>query len=292
MGYYHINDLYKDQAILNFKECYALEKIHGTSAHISYKDGQIEFFSGGSNHKEFVKLFDVDFLRTKLVEMSPPDETVYVYGEAYGGKLQGMSAAYGPKLCFVVFDVKVANLWLAVPIAEQWSLQLRLPFVHYVKIPTTLAAIDEQRDADSVQSVRNGMGSHIREGIVLRPVQEYTKNNGERVIAKHKRDEFRETQTVHKVNPDKLIILADARAIADEWVTEERLNHLLTNGSIALDITQTGNVIKAMLKDIRREAAGEVVLSREAERRIGTETAIRFKRRLKEALDEGQASET
>ena len=30
MGYMHIDNLYKDQRILQFKECYALEKIHGT----------------------------------------------------------------------------------------------------------------------------------------------------------------------------------------------------------------------------------------------------------------------
>ena len=29
MGYIHIGNLYKDQEILLFKECYALEKIHG-----------------------------------------------------------------------------------------------------------------------------------------------------------------------------------------------------------------------------------------------------------------------
>jgi hypothetical protein len=34
MGYAHINNLYKDQEILIFKHVWALEKIHGTSAHI------------------------------------------------------------------------------------------------------------------------------------------------------------------------------------------------------------------------------------------------------------------
>lgn len=38
MGYMHIDNLYKNQDMLIFRECYALEKIHGTSAHVSWKD--------------------------------------------------------------------------------------------------------------------------------------------------------------------------------------------------------------------------------------------------------------
>jgi len=36
MAYLDIDNLYKEQRILMFKECYAMEKIHGTSAHLSY----------------------------------------------------------------------------------------------------------------------------------------------------------------------------------------------------------------------------------------------------------------
>ena len=34
MSYLHIQNLYKDPRILMLREVYALEKIHGTSAHI------------------------------------------------------------------------------------------------------------------------------------------------------------------------------------------------------------------------------------------------------------------
>ena len=47
MGYLHIPNLYKAQEILMFKRCYALEKIHGTSAHIAWDGNHIRFFSGG-----------------------------------------------------------------------------------------------------------------------------------------------------------------------------------------------------------------------------------------------------
>ena len=45
MGYAHIENLYKNQTILLFRRCWALEKVHGTSAHITYVEGQPLSFS-------------------------------------------------------------------------------------------------------------------------------------------------------------------------------------------------------------------------------------------------------
>jgi hypothetical protein len=275
-----------DTEILNFKMCYAMEKIHGTSAHISFKAGRIGFFSGGSKYEEFVKNFDPEVLTVKLSEMFPGETSVLIYGEAYGGKLQGMSATYGKQLLFVAFDVKIGGMWLSVPKAESICRSLGLDFVHYVKIPTTLEVLDAERDADSVQAIKNGMGSgHMREGIVLRTLEEYTKNNERRVIAKHKRMEFKETATQHNVG-DKLERLTQAKDIATEWVTEERLNHLLTSGELSMDIRETGKVIQAMIEDIKKESGDSVEFSKDVERFVGRDTALMFKRRLHDMLKE------
>lgn len=53
MGYLHIENLYKNQDIMMFKECYALEKIHGTGAHVKWKNAQVEYFSGGAQNEVF-----------------------------------------------------------------------------------------------------------------------------------------------------------------------------------------------------------------------------------------------
>src|SRR3990167_11482310 len=47
MSYMHIENLYKAQDILAFKRCFALEKIHGTSAHVAWRDGSVVLSSGG-----------------------------------------------------------------------------------------------------------------------------------------------------------------------------------------------------------------------------------------------------
>jgi hypothetical protein len=297
MGYMHIGNLYKEQDILMFKECYALEKIHGTSAHIRLRRPDfveegleaagmkpVSFFSGGESHDKFVNLFDEATLLSKFMVTGAPE--AIVYGEAYGGKQQGMSGTYGKELKFIVFDVKIGDSWLSVPDMDQFAKELGLEVVHYEKISTELAQIDAQRDADSVQAIRNGVGAgKIREGVVLRPLIELKKNNGERIITKHKRDEFGERATVQKViDPTKLAVLSGARAIADEWVTDQRLSHVLDKMPKGIGMEQTPDVIKAMIEDVFREANGEVVESKEARTAIGKKTAEMLKKRIVSGL--------
>ena len=194
MGYLHIQNLYKDQTILMFRECYALEKIHGTSAHVSWNEGRLGFFSGGEPYERFKKLFDEPALTAAFERLGHPK--IIVYGEAYGGKQQGQSHRYGPALKFVAFDVQIGEHWLIIPSAADIVETLGLEFVHYAKVSTDLAALDAERDAPSVQAVRNGVaGAQTREGIVLHPLIELTGRTGERIVAKHKRDEERETAT-------------------------------------------------------------------------------------------------
>ena len=293
----HLNNLYKDQKIMMFRECYALEKIHGSSAHISFKmhgkcvtdsdgnktleDSGILYFSGGESHERFVEIFkDNELLSEKLRSLC----TVTVYGEVYGGKCQGMSNTYGKELKFVAFDVKINDMWLSVPQAEEFCKECGLEFVDYVKIPTTIEAIDEQRDRDSVQAVRNGMGEgKKREGVVLRPLVEFTRNDGERVMAKHKGDDFKETKTPRQVTPEQLKVLEDADAVAEEWVTPMRVVHVLDKlGNPGME--KMKDVIFAMQEDVKREGEGEIVWSKAVEKAIGRATALGFKNHLQAQL--------
>lgn len=290
MGYLDIDNLYKAQDILLFKECYALEKIHGTSAHVAWKDGAVRYFAGGERHENFVALFDNAALTAAFVASGQPE--VIIYGEAYGGKCQGMSATYGKQLRFIAFDVKIGKCWLAVPQAEEFVKPFGIEFVSWEKIPTTVAAIDAARDKPSMQANLNGCGSDKpREGVVLRPLIEVMKNNGERVIAKHKNDAFKETKTARPLDPDKLKVLTDAQAIADEWVTEMRLTHVLDSLGPDVGIERTPDVIRAMVADVEREGSSEIVASKDARRAIGTRCAIMFKARLKASIGSQESNQ-
>jgi hypothetical protein len=281
MGYMHIDNLYKNTEILLFKQCYALEKIHGTSANIHYKynDNKILYHSGGEKHEKFIKLFNHDKLLNKFKEIFVRD--VIIYGEAYGGKCQGMSETYGKELKFIVFDVKIGDNWINVPNAEDVALKLGLEFVDYTAINTNIEEINAERDKDSTQAIRNECGAgKLREGVVLRPLIELTKNNGERIIVKHKRDEFLETATKREVSPEQLKILEDAKAIANEWVTSMRLSHVLDKIGNPTEIESTGKVITAMIEDVYREAEGEIIKSPSVKKSIGKLTAQLYKNKI------------
>jgi len=295
MGYLHIDNLYKNQEILMFKECYAMEKIHGTSAHIKVDlvenllageaEFRIIFFSGGAKHETFKSLFNEKLLIKKFKELDL--EEIIIYGEAYGGKMQGMRDTYGDKLKFIAFDVKIGHSWLSVPDAEKFVKELGLEFVYYEKIETYLEDIDRSRDCESNQAIKNGMGEgKKREGIVLRPLIELKKNNGARIIAKHKRDDFRETKTPRKVlSPEKQKVWTEAKEIADEFVTIMRLVHILDK----IDnpkINKMKEIILAMQEDIKREAGNEVIWSKEVAGAIGRKTAILYKEYLKKEINE------
>lgn len=286
MAYMHISNLYKSQEILLFKECYALEKIHGTSSHIGWKfeNKQIHFFAGGESHEKFLALFDQAFLKAKFEEIFP-DVDATIYGEAYGGKQQGMSHTYGKELKFIGFDVQVGELWLNVPNAEDVCKKFNIEFVHYDKIEVNLDNLNAYRDAPSVQAIRNGCGDDKkREGIVLRPLIEMRLNNDERVICKYKPDEQMENKTKREVSPEQLKVLEDAKAIAEEWVVELRLVHVLQKFPNDVNMESVGNIIKAMIEDVYREGKNEIIESKAVEKAIGKKTVELFKRKLQNNL--------
>jgi hypothetical protein len=295
MAYMHINNLYKSKEILEFKECYAMEKIHGTSAHITWngETEEVGFFSGGSSHQVFVKIFDEDILRERFREMDGGRQIkVTVYGEAYGGKLHGMRHTYGSELKFVAFEVKIGeHTFLSVPQAHDFVTKLGLEFVDYARIPTTMDAIDAELAKPSTQGIRNGMGEHTREGIVLRPPFEVRMNNRARVVAKHKNEEFQERVKQPKPGQDPKV-LSKAKEIAEEWVVPQRLEHVIDQvkaQGYEIDITITGEIVKTMQGDVKRESEGEVEWSKTVEKAIGSRTAKLFKGRLKAELYGGKS---
>lgn len=279
MGYMHINNLYKDQRILAFRRCFAMEKVHGTSANVAWREGRLHLSPGGEDAARFSAVFDHDDLAARFQALG--HDPVVVCGEAYGGKQQGMRATYGDDLCFIAFEVRIGETWLAVPQAEKVVAALGLEFMPYEEGPTDLDWLNGERDRDSIVAIRRGMGpGKKREGIVIRPPFEVVTNNGERVMAKHKRDDFREMRTPRSVRADQLQVLTDAQGIADEWVTPMRLQHVLDACGIAepYDMAVTGSVVRGMVEDVKREAAGEVVWTKEAERAVGAAAAKAYKR--------------
>ncbi len=285
MGYLHIENLYRPiaQTILLFKEVYAMEKVHGTSCNISRKRGDagLTHFPGGESIDNFRNIFKGnDILFPRLIELEEQYSEIKIYGEGYGGKCQKQSERYGNRFSFIVFDIQLDNRWLSVEKADMFATGLGLEFVPYVKISTDLKELDKERDAPSEVAKRRGCGIQQREGIVLRPLLEFTNEFGERVIAKHKGEGFAEVKKIIKVG-ETPEVLTEANAIADNWCTETRLDHVLDKipGAGMADILK---VINAMLEDILREGQGEIVVTDNVKKAIRNKTVTMFKKKVQE----------
>ncbi len=290
MSYIHIENAFRYPDIFLFREVYATEKIHGTTSHISWnpEDKKLNVHAGAGAHKDVCAFLKLDALKERFAAKFLINK-VTVYGETYGGKLQHMFETYGDVVRFVAFDVMINGRWCSVPEAEKVVVDLGLEFVHYDKTECTIEKLNAFMNAPSVQAVRNGIvGDKAREGIVVRPLVELTKSNGDRIICKHRRPEFRETKSerelreIADVDPAKFAILEKAQEIADEYVTERRFSHVFEKlGILAPTIKDSRVIIEAMLADIKRESSGEVVWSKEAEASVGRSTAALFKEFLK-----------
>ena len=286
MAYKHIDNLYKNKDILFFRECFATEKVHGTSAHISYNEGTLSFFAGGTGHEGFVAIFDQEDLLQRFRNIDVLSATVY--GEAYGGKIMKMSDTYGKEIQFIAFEVKIGDVWLNVPDACAFVESLGLEFVPFIRVPTNIDTLNSIRDLPSEVAFRRGCGADkLREGIVLRPLIELRKNNGKRIVAKYKSDAFAERHHQPKVKKEQNEVMIEAREIAEEWVTHMRLTHVMDKiravhgGQFDFSIEDTGDVIKAMIEDVTREAKGEILENKSVNREIGRKTALMFKEWVK-----------
>lgn len=299
MGYMHIDNLYKSMEILQTqKMVYCLEKIDGTSSNIKFSDGQIHFFHGGGCREEFLKLFDEETLKIHYRHLSI--DKIIFFGEHYGGKIQKMRHAYGDAHSFTVFDVFIGSAksvdgkeregrFLDVPDAKRITEQFGLEFVPYELVECNVENLNACRDKFSAIAALRGMGNeHIMEGVVIRPFNETPDRFGNRLIVKHKRAEFSETSTPREISPEKIKAIEDARAIAEEWVTENRLDHVLDHlsaeGKDITDIKNMKMIINAMMEDVYREAKGEIVESKATENQISKLTALMFKKRLQSVL--------
>lgn len=296
MGYLKIPNLRNVPDLLDLLgQVFALEKIHGSSSHVSWEGRDLHFFAGGQKHATFTRIFDQPALATSFQALGHGDTKITVYGEVYGGKCQGMSRTYGPSLSFVAFDVQIGEFWLDVPAAHEVTNKLGLEFVHYERGPCTVEWLTQQREAPSVQAQRKGIAEpRQREGIVIRPLTELIRKNGDRVIAKYRNHAFEErAKPPREIDPAKAERIEGARRVAEEFVVPMRLEHVLDKIRAERDgsdpeIKDTGMVVKRMIEDVRTEESQNVAeWTLETDKEIGRAAAKLFHAWLKREAPPG-----
>ena len=193
MGYMHIKNLYADQEILMFKECYSLEKIHGSSAHILFQYTynpysnkvdlpDVYLFCGGCKKELFNSLWDEEELKKKFIDTGIDEVTIY--GEGYGAGIQ-KGGGYGKDQDFILFDILIDGWWLNRSAIEDIAKTLGLKVVPIIGEGTLSTLVDEVREG-----FNSIWGDFEAEGIVARPAVELQTRGGQRIITKLKTRDF------------------------------------------------------------------------------------------------------
>jgi ATP-dependent RNA circularization protein (DNA/RNA ligase family) len=169
------------------------EKIDGTNIRISC-NGQDMVFQGKTDNAQipaflYQRLQEM-FRVPRFTEIFPDssDDDVVLFGEGYGAKIQKGGGNYISNGCgFILFDVKVGDMWLRREDVEDIAGKLLTPIVPVIGNGTL---------AQAIGTVRNGFNSciaeitHPAEGLVMRPKVEMSNRMGQRIITKIKTKDF------------------------------------------------------------------------------------------------------
>lgn len=186
------------------------EKIDGTNIRIYISreyDGEDDWlygvsFMGKTNNSTIpehlnLKLQQI-FYRVDWKTVFPslmPGDSVCLYGEGYGNKIQKGSSYISNDVDFILFDVKYNNWWLerknCEDIANKCGIKI-VPIVGYMTIP------------EAIDLVKKGFKSSISEdknliagGLVLKTPQGLLSRDGNRIITKIKHNDFVKFKNVY-----------------------------------------------------------------------------------------------
>jgi hypothetical protein len=302
MGYASIEQLYDHPEVFSKPEKFWIisEKIHGTSTWINFNKNKLTFHSGGEPAKSFTALFDIVLLQTKLEALqiqNPNVSNFRIHGEAYGGKQQKMAKTYGDKLKFCGFEVKFDDTFLDFLDAKFILEQLELEVVPYKIQKIDIAFIEEETKSESIQAIRNGMGHGLlREGIVIRPLEEEKDNNGKRLIYKYvnKCPPFSELK--NRPNLGEVVkVMTNQKEIVEQWVTETRMGHVLDEFKSVIQTEEfvhrnikslIPEIVNLFVKDVQKEHNNSIVWSDSIEKAIKTAAGTMFVHHFLDELTE------
>lgn len=186
------------------------EKIDGTNIRVYISreyDGEDDWlygvsFMGRTNNSTIpehlnLKLQQI-FYRVDWKTVFPslmPGDSVCLYGEGYGNKIQKGSSYISNDVDFILFDVKYNNWWLerknCEDIANKCGIKI-VPIVGYMTIPEAIDLV-KKGFKSSISEDKN----LIAEGLVLKTPQGLLSRDGNRIITKIKHNDFVKFKNVY-----------------------------------------------------------------------------------------------
>jgi len=119
-----------------------------------------------------------------------------IYGEGYGAGIQKAGGNYIKNgVGFIVFDVKVNDIYLLTTARDEIATKLGAPIVPFIGYFTLDEAIDYVRKGFKSTIAENK--DYIAEGLVLRPAYGLKNRMGKRLIVKVKYEDFQKYRQVY-----------------------------------------------------------------------------------------------
>lgn len=188
------------------------EKVDGTNIRINVaiKNGFVMYgFMGRTDNanipKHLMEYLENTFMdggpvRDAFIEMNEQRgvETLTLYGEGYGPKIQKGGGNYRQDASFVLFDVKIGDFWLDRENVNDVAEKLGIDAVPVLGEGTLWDAIDIVKGVENhgvyqtnVGGLTSRWGDFEAEGIVARPTVPLFTRQGHRIITKIKGVDFR-----------------------------------------------------------------------------------------------------
>lgn len=165
------------------------EKVDGTNIRVMWDGHKVAFGGKTDNAQIPAKLYErLQELfggenNEQVFESQFGSDPVCLYGEGFGGNIQGLSE-YGD-FEFVLFDVKVGEWWLNRDSVEEIANRFDMEIVPVVGKGTL-----EEMSQIVADGFSSWKGDFTCEGLVARPTVELKDRKGKRIITKLKHNDF------------------------------------------------------------------------------------------------------
>lgn len=182
IGDYSLNEF----AYLKNNKWIFTEKVDGTNIRVMYNDGKVSF--GGKTDNAQIQSTLYEYL-SETFKSQIMGDTMCLYGEGYGPKIQKGGGLYRDNPSFVLFDVRVGEWWLQRKDVENIAQNAGIDIVPIIGTGTLSEMVElAEKGFDST------WGDFPAEGIVARPEVELKCRNGKRIITKIKLRDFGRTK--------------------------------------------------------------------------------------------------
>jgi len=160
------------------------EKVDGMNIRVYFTDDNM-IFKGRTDNAQIPATLFQKFTDLFLPVVGQMPAGTCLYGEGYGPKIQKGGGNYRKDQDFVLFDVRVGDIWLQRDDVEDVANNLGLDVVPIIGGGTLSRMVDTAR-----RGFTSNWGNFLAEGIVARPLVELNARNGGRIITKIKTKDF------------------------------------------------------------------------------------------------------